>query len=335
LNSENEIAEVPEPLKRWALESESYVPPPGTEIRVLNRLQTHLRARRQVRNVSLVVLVPVVAAAAVMLYLTVQSHRGASVQVASAHRAFHGDELLGGGELVDGPIRVDRSGTLTANLRGGTVTANGPAMLELRPDGVTLDSGTLLATGQLAVEGCGCAVTVDGRARIEALGPILQVTVVLGSVQQIRPSITCRILDLEGPVAVQPEVVAPRVAGEAEPSRPVELVAEVAREPNPVAQVRTPHPTQPSDLAQQVAAYQGALAHRGAQDGQALSEWRDMRRRWPRGSLSHEVHFQIVDALVRMGRTGEAAQEARSFLRRFPRSPRIPEMQRLAEGSGP
>ena len=56
-------------------------------------------------------------------------------------------------------------------------------------------------------------------------------------------------------------------------------------------------------------------------------------RRWPHSALAHEVDLEIIEALVRLGCRAEARTEARRFLKRYPRSPRVIEVRALLRGA--
>ncbi len=76
--------------------------------------------------------------------------------------------------------------------------------------------------------------------------------------------------------------------------------------------------------------YQQAAALLPADPAAALGRVQSLRARWPGSALRYEVDVRVVQALVALGRTGQASQEARDFLRRYPRSPRRAEMEALA-----
>jgi TolA-binding protein len=86
-----------------------------------------------------------------------------------------------------------------------------------------------------------------------------------------------------------------------------------------------------SDLGQQVADYREAVAHLDQRPGVALESLRAYRHKWQNSAILHEVDLRIIQALVSLGRSDEAADAARKFLKRYPDSARAAEVRRIAE----
>jgi TolA-binding protein len=90
----------------------------------------------------------------------------------------------------------------------------------------------------------------------------------------------------------------------------------------------------PSELSRQVAEYHAAVDGLDANPALAIERLSAYRSHWPKSSLMHEVDLRSIEALVKLGRRNEAANAARSFLQRYPGSPRAPEMHALAHANG-
>jgi TolA-binding protein len=86
----------------------------------------------------------------------------------------------------------------------------------------------------------------------------------------------------------------------------------------------------PSELSQQVTEYHTAVDGLNVNPALAIARLNAYRSHWPKSSLMHEVDLRLIEALVKLGRHNEAANAARSFLQRYPGSPRAPEMRALA-----
>jgi TolA-binding protein len=90
-------------------------------------------------------------------------------------------------------------------------------------------------------------------------------------------------------------------------------------------------PTGDADLAAQTAAYREAHALREREPAAALAKLREIVKRWPRAAIRHEVDLAVIDALVRLGKTGDAKKAARGFIRDYPASARATEIRAIAE----
>src|SRR5262249_14933319 len=100
--------------------------------------------------------------------------------------------------------------------------------------------------------------------------------------------------------------------------------------PKPVAAAPEEPPEGP-ELSDQLTAYRHALAQRGKDDARALDEWRQIKQKWPTSHLNHEIDLNVIDTLIRLGRTAEAKAAAQDFLRIYPNSPRRAEIERIAK----
>ena len=86
-----------------------------------------------------------------------------------------------------------------------------------------------------------------------------------------------------------------------------------------------------SDLGQQVADYREAVGQLDQRPGVALERLRAYRHKWQNSAILHEVDLRIIQALVSLGRSDEAADAARKFLKRYPDSARAAEVRRIAD----
>ena len=107
----------------------------------------------------------------------------------------------------------------------------------------------------------------------------------------------------------------------------VASLADETEDPLPTAQA-------PSELSRQVAEYHAAVDGLDVNPALAIERLSAYRSHWPKSSLMHEVDLRSIEALVKLGRRNEAANAARSFLQRYPGSPRAPEMRALAHANG-
>jgi TolA-binding protein len=87
---------------------------------------------------------------------------------------------------------------------------------------------------------------------------------------------------------------------------------------------------EPSELSQQVRAYEAAVALIPTSPTQALAALRSFRARWPRSAIGQEVDLRIVQTLVALGHADEARLAARAFVRRYPQNPRVSDLRTLA-----
>jgi len=110
---------------------------------------------------------------------------------------------------------------------------------------------------------------------------------------------------------------APTVASESEPVRPAAsapatAVAVPSARPSPVAPAE--------DAEAETRLLHRAQDELGGSPARALSTCQEHLRRFPRGILAQEREVLAIDALVRLGRRGEATGRAESFARSFPSS---------------
>ena len=98
----------------------------------------------------------------------------------------------------------------------------------------------------------------------------------------------------------------------------------------------SPQPEPPiiaSELRQQVSDYRNAVAYLRDNPAVGLQWLTAHRARWPNSAIAHEVDLRIIEALVSLGRQGEARVAARRFLQRYPDSARAAEVRRIAEST--
>ena len=91
---------------------------------------------------------------------------------------------------------------------------------------------------------------------------------------------------------------------------------------------------EPSELSRQVRAYQAAVELIPTNPAQALAALRAFRSRWPGSALGQEADLRIVQTLLALGQAEDARQAARTFVVRYPESPRAPDM-RVVAGMAP
>jgi len=316
-------------------------PPRGARERVLARAEDEaMGGKRRARWLALGGLA-VAAATAVLLVSWVVPRLTPSARVLFAVDARSPDGALHAGDRWrTGRIDVGQRGRFGFALERAEISAEGPAELEIDRGALVVHDGEATIDGTLDVRGGGCRASLDGRATVARSFEVLQITVFAGSVEVHRPSVSCSIVDLTGPVvAANGSGGAARANGrslEAQGgddgvTRAVEPRAEPRDEPASSSRRATRgRRTPPSDLSRQVEAYRHALTLRGSDDASAIAEWHEMRRRWPRSPLRHEIDLNVVDALSRLGRDAEARAEARRFLRLYPRSSKTDAVRRIA-----
>jgi hypothetical protein len=105
---------------------------------------------------------------------------------------------------------------------------------------------------------------------------------------------------------------------------------------------RSGDPRRALDLYERIAAAGGPLAESALFEmasienedlhdaARALATWQRYRDRYPRGLLRAEADLSVIEVLPRLGQEGRALDEARAFLRRYPRSERRAEVARVA-----
>jgi len=81
----------------------------------------------------------------------------------------------------------------------GHVALNGPAEVEMTGDRLALVRGSLEARGDVRVAGPSCEVVVHGTAELAVRGPQLTVRVFAGSVEIVKPDVTCDVIELTPP----------------------------------------------------------------------------------------------------------------------------------------
>jgi hypothetical protein len=136
------------------------------------------------------------------------------------------------------------------------------------------------------------------------------------------------------PAKVEPEKVEPAKVGpvKVEPAKVGSGKLEPAKvEPAMVERVQPPAPATTDELPAQMAAYREAHGLRERDPAAALSKLRELVKRWPRAAIRHEVDLAVIDALVRLGKSGEAKKAARSFVRDYPTSARANDIRAIAE----
>lgn len=128
-------------------------------------------------------------------------------------------------------------------------------------------------------------------------------------------------------VATRASVDSPPPTSDAPPPRSDVL-------PNPDAQPARPvasEAARPDPLAAEVAAFRAAVALEASNLAAARQAWQAWRARWSTSPLAQSVDLHLLAVLDRLGRHDEASKLARDFVRRYPRSPRRAEVERLIE----
>jgi len=322
-------------------------PPAGARERVLAGATQAIATGRHGRAKKVVLWAgaPVLAAvAAAALSWLAPREPAPSARVLGAVDAGTTDGLLRAGDgLRDQTIAIGPRGQLRVALPRATVGVQGPARVELARGALVVHAGTAEVDGLLTVRGASCRATVHGRCALARTAEQLQITLFAGSVQVDAPEVACSIVDLtSAPAPGGDGHAAPRVTSRAPAADPVPP-HEAAIQPAPPARGRAaaaratrPRPAAPqSELALQVRAYREAVALRGREDARAIELFREMNRRWPRSPLRHEIDLNVVDALVRAGRSAEAAVEARRFLARHPHSTKADAIRKSLGGVAP
>ena len=88
----------------------------------------------------------------------------------------------------------------------------------------------------------------------------------------------------------------------------------------PAISSRSSEGAAPSELSQQVRAYQAAVELIAANPARALAALRAFRARWPGSALGQEADLRIVQTLLALGQAEDARQAARTFVARTPRA---------------
>jgi hypothetical protein len=150
----------------------------------------------------------------------------------------------------------------------------------------------------------------------------LTIRVIAGSVHVAKPVITTETIELT-----------PRPS--AKPSAAKAAPASTAAEPEPVpteqpAEAAAPPPDQ---LAEAVREYRAATALESSDPLAAVNAWQAWRARWSQTALAHGADLRLLALLDKLDRRAEATLLAREFLRRYPRSPRRADVERMLEGA--
>ena len=320
---------------------------------LLIRGQRHQRRQRAIRYG-----VPAVAAAiAIGAWLGTQEN-ALPAEVRTVARVegvlganHEGVALAAGQEIPAGRIEIRENGALAmtmgrpgAALRGD-LDVRGPAAMELRSDRVILASGSARLRGRIPVEGCGCNAVVDGEAEVETHETVepqfMRFVVLAGEVVAPAPTVHCRIVDLAMPEPPETgdgadHAVAPtaEIDDDGDPRGDAIAAPESGRPAAGVTRHGARRPVATTgrggcDLAAQAQAYRSAIVMRGHDDRALLDDLRDVRRRFPRCPLSHEVDLAIIEGLLRTGQGENARREASRFLRRYPQSARREDIARI------
>jgi hypothetical protein len=134
-----------------------------------------------------------------------------------------------------------------------------------------------------------------------------------------------------GPAASQVAIPSPSAIAPSPSAQP--LAALPAPSATPLA-----HPSASAavatDAESEVALLQRAQAALGSSPAQALALADEHQRRFRGGILAQEREVIAINALVRLGRTGEARSRAARFLAGYPRSAHRPRLEALLPGVG-
>jgi TolA-binding protein len=91
-------------------------------------------------------------------------------------------------------------------------------------------------------------------------------------------------------------------------------------------------PSTSSDLSDQLRLIEAARAAVAARKpAAAASAIADYRGRFPRGAFDQEASVLQIQTLDLQGNHARAAEQARSFLARYPKSPHVAVVHRIAE----
>jgi hypothetical protein len=123
---------------------------------------------------------------------------------------------------------------------------------------------------------------------------------------------------VSAPAPVEPRSLPPRVAPAPAPS--------VAETPEPIASATpstasAPAPSTSSSLLDDTALLQRARSLATSEPSRALSLTREHEARFPGSPLAEERQALRIEALLRLGKAGDAARELDAFEQRYPRSP--------------
>ncbi len=341
-------------------------PPSGAQARVLQRIEANSQRRPRWGYYWLAAAGMIAAAAALLLWPRIGVIPHAKVVAASG--VYHADTpVLPGMALPIENIIVTEGGRLELALAHGQIEIEGPAHFDAPLDQpLSLHRGTMHIRGTATVACQQCLAHARGEVQIETTAARTQVTVFAGSADVEASGDTCTVIyaaeyelawaeDAAGGTAETEDTLS---AAPAEPAPGAILLTDgLASDDGPdsddgasaraaeddVAPTRAAPSARgrqvmaqpdPSELAEQVAAYEGAIA-RGQTDAKAaLVALRQFRRTWPHSPLAHEVDLAIFEFLIQLQRPAEIRRAGRAFLRRYPRSAKAPAVrQALAEAA--
>ena len=214
-------------------------------------------------------------------------------------------------------VRIE-SGSVELELASSRFFAEGPAEFSVSKSSISLTSGSGRIIGSAQVSGCGCNASAEGEATFTAGVQSLQVVVIAGAVHAEPMNVHCQITELEG---LDEDDRATSIGEHVAQTNPPQV------ERLQVASRRAA--AQECDLGAQADAYREAMHLRDSDDAGLVAALRRVRRDHRRCPLSHEVDVALIEALLRTGQTAAARREARRFVRRYPRSARRADMERL------
>jgi TolA-binding protein len=261
-------------------------------------------------------------------------------------------------ESAGSPARHQLAGGVEADLSPGTALVPGDAVLS--PE---VKRGRVRFSVPHQAPGRRYAVRA-GAYRVAVLGTVFDVAVdedrvrvsVSSGVVQVEEAATGRRLERLAPgeewssapaEAPVPAPAPPRPAVRAPaPRRPVESApvdpaatralaeargARRAGDPRRALQLYNRLVGAGGPLAESALFEMASIQHEDLHDaGKALELWQRYRDRYPRGLLRAEADLYVIEALPRVGNDARALEEARAFLRRYPRSERRGEVARVA-----
>ena len=243
---------------------------------------------------------------------SVQSEGGTPSRLRPGQRIGAKELVLAEGERVE------------IDLAAGQIGIEGPAEFALSEGRVSVQTGSGRVTGTTELGGCGCEASLEGEATFVAGIETLQIVVVAGSVHVEPQNIHCQVVDLDVPAEIE------SATDEEADELPVDPAGDAVRGPRRPRTNRLIAGREAScDLGAQAEAYREAMRMRGQDDAGLVTSLRQIRRDYRGCPLSHEVDVALIETLLRSGRTSEASREARAFVRRYPRSARREDMQRI------
>ncbi len=345
-------------------------PPAGARARVLEGIERS--AQRGPRRGWLYAGAGLAAAAAALALVWSLQAPAARPHVVAVAGGFQSQAALVAGTTL-GPeeVVIEARGRIEMDLPKARVEVSGPARLAAAGDRVKLSEGRLTMSGAAEVQAPTCTAAVDGRCQVVVSRQETLVTVFAGTAE-VSPQAGCRVIysdeqelaardderaersDDNDVVAAVPDPNA-LAAGE-EPDDDAETDeadADTDTEANDDARAtldtatdrsrrtrrargrqRAAAPT-PSQLAKQVGEFERAMATADTQPGRTLTALRAFRRSWPNSPLAHEADLAIFEVLTRLDHQAAADRAGRSFLRRYPKSPKAAQVRaRLPDKRG-